>query len=220
MLISFSGLDGAGKSTLIAWLREDLERRHHPVTVLHMNDHVGVYAYLRLARDRMLTVVANGDSRHGPRRPGSQRLRGLRRAARRIRDAVVWSPALRRLIYPVDLLIFLSYRLYLEKVRRRVLIMDRYFYDRLVDVANGRGGVLLRLFQRLTPTPDVAILLDVGPDESHARKGEYPVEYLSRRWRVYCAIFPQGDSALVVRNDDAALARQTIAKAVAERMAR
>jgi len=26
MLITFSGLDGAGKSTLIAWLKESLER--------------------------------------------------------------------------------------------------------------------------------------------------------------------------------------------------
>ncbi len=31
MLITFSGLDGAGKSTLIAWLRTELERLDHPV---------------------------------------------------------------------------------------------------------------------------------------------------------------------------------------------
>src|SRR5256886_9517851 len=33
MVISFSGLDGAGKSTLVAWLRAELERRHRGVTV-------------------------------------------------------------------------------------------------------------------------------------------------------------------------------------------
>ena len=53
MLITFSGLDGAGKSTLIAWLKESLERGNRRVAVFHMNDHVGAYAYLRAVRDRL-----------------------------------------------------------------------------------------------------------------------------------------------------------------------
>ena len=40
MLITFSGLDGAGKSTLIAWLKDTLERRNRRVAVFHMIVHV------------------------------------------------------------------------------------------------------------------------------------------------------------------------------------
>src|SRR5207302_10650652 len=53
MLITFSGLDGAGKSTLVRWLQQTLERQHRRVVVFHMNDHVGVYAYLRRLRNQL-----------------------------------------------------------------------------------------------------------------------------------------------------------------------
>src|SRR5205823_11253430 len=53
MLITFSGLDGAGKSTLVRWLQQTLEREHRRVVVFHMNDHVGVYAYLRRLRNQL-----------------------------------------------------------------------------------------------------------------------------------------------------------------------
>src|ERR1041384_6318799 len=47
MLITFSGLDGSGKSTLIACLKENLERDHQRVAVSHMNYDVGIYPMLR-----------------------------------------------------------------------------------------------------------------------------------------------------------------------------
>ncbi|HMG18180.1 MAG TPA: hypothetical protein VK573_05600, partial [Gemmatimonadales bacterium] len=188
MLITFSGLDGAGKSTLIEWLRAELERRARRVAVFHMNDHVGVYAYLRAIRDRLL-----------PRR--APRSRG-RLAA--VRDAVVWSKGLRRLLYPIDLIVFSVYRLYVEKLRGRVLIMDRYFYDSLVDVSNGRGTRWVRFLARLTPTPDLAVFLDISPEESFARKGEYSVAYLRARWQHYRTVAPWVRSALVLDNRDLA----------------
>src|SRR5256886_9521278 len=116
-----------------------------------MHDEVGGYACLR----RLRTQAGGAPPRNG----GAGTLR-------RVRDALLWGKLLRRVIYPLDLLLFLAYRLYHEAIRRRVVIMDRYFYDTLVDVADGRHWRLLRMLQRLTPTPDVAVLLDVGPEES------------------------------------------------------
>jgi thymidylate kinase len=205
MLITFSGLDGAGKSTLVRWLQQTLERQNQRVVVFHMNDHVGVYAYLRQLRDQL------GGA---PPRSG-----GGRGGLRRMRDALLWGTLLRRVIYPVDLLLFLAYRLYHESLRRRVVIMDRYFYDTLVDVADGRHWGVLRLLQRLTPTPDVAVLLDVGPEESYARKRDYPVEYLRHRWLAYRTVFPWVRGALVIRNDDLHAAQQAVARLVGERLA-
>ena len=139
MLITFSGLDGAGKSTLIERLKITLEQQHCRVAVFHINDHVGVYAYLRALRDRVRggggTVPSNGSPPTAPPAPSSR----LRAAYRRVRNAVLWNKPLRRLIYPVDLLVFLVYRVYVEKLRKQVLVMDRYFYDTLVDVAYDRS---------------------------------------------------------------------------------
>ncbi|HEY6854406.1 MAG TPA: hypothetical protein VI139_09160, partial [Gemmatimonadales bacterium] len=62
MLITFSGLDGAGKSTLIGWLKAELERRKRAVTVLHMTDNVGVYAAVRALRDGLRRLAGRAPS--------------------------------------------------------------------------------------------------------------------------------------------------------------
>jgi hypothetical protein len=213
VLITFSGLDGAGKSTLIAWLRTELERRRHPVTVLHMTDQVGVYACLRAVRDGIgrLARRSNGGPASAPRPAGA---RGL---LRRIRDLVVWNRPIRRALYPIDLVIFLSLRFYIETVRRRVLVMDRYFYDTLVDVADDRRWFWVRLLAHLTPTPDVPVFLDTSPALSYARKGEYSVAYLTRRARAYHAVRSLVP-ALVLPNDDRAATERALAQAVARQL--
>ncbi len=208
MLITFSGLDGAGKSTLIEWLRTELERRSRRVAVFHMNDHVGVYAYLRAIRDRLRPRRAPAPHTPATRAP----------LLVAVRNAVIWSKSLRRLLYPIDLIVFWVYRLYVEKLRGRVLIMDRYFYDSLVDVSNGHGTRWVRFLARLTPTPDLAVFLDISPEESFARKGEYSVEYLRARWRHYRTVAPWVRSALIVENRDLASTQRQLVRALEERL--
>jgi hypothetical protein len=195
VLITFSGLDGAGKSTLIEWLRTSLEREGRSVAVLHMNDDVGVYAYARRFRNWLLRLLGreapqplpHGSDPLDPSRPGNGRR--LRRTIRRLRYAILWSETVRRCIYPIDLLIFTLYRVAFEKLTKRVFIMDRYFYDTLVDLSESGPSPWNRLLAALTPTPDVPVLLDVPPERAFGRKGEYTVDYLRRRWTAYRAVF-------------------------------
>src|SRR5918997_7233073 len=53
MLITFSGLDGAGKSTLIERLRKKLEAQDRRGPVFHMYRHVGLYACARFLLSRL-----------------------------------------------------------------------------------------------------------------------------------------------------------------------
>jgi len=220
MLITLSGLDGAGKSTLIASLRTALEERQRPVAVLHLDDEVGVYAYARMVRDRLKGPMkpagapSNGD--RTPANPGATSPGRI--ILRRAWDAIVWSKVLRRLIYPVDLLLFLCYRAYIEGIRKRVLIMDRYFYDTLVDVADGRGWGWIRFLKLITPTPTLPVLVDAGPEQSYARKGEYSVEYLRGRWTAYQTVFPWVRAAVRLRNDDLAAAQAALRTVALERL--
>lgn len=220
MLITFSGLDGAGKSTLIDWLCRELERRDRPVTVLHMPDSVGVYAGLRIVRDglRRLAHRPSGRASNRPRWMGPQRAPGLRGLPGRIRDAVLWSKPVRRMLYPLDLLIFLAIRFAVETVRRRVLITDRYFYDTLVDIADDGRWFWVRLLERLTPLPDVPVFLVVSPEESYARKSEYSISYLTRRSVAYGAVAPLVPSAVVLHNGTVDETRRALAQALRERL--
>jgi thymidylate kinase len=209
MLITFSGLDGSGKTTLIEWLRETLESERRAVTVLHLNDQVGIYAWLRVLRDRLLGA---------PPEAGMPRMEPLSTPLGRLRDAVLWSRTVRRLIYPLDVLIFLCYRGYFELLRRRVLIMDRYFYDRLVDVSAVNGGPWLRWLAQMTPAPDLAVLLEISPEEAFRRKREYTVPYLRRREDAYRAISPWIPRLLRLDARGLEESKPVIARAVRERL--
>jgi thymidylate kinase len=207
VLITFSGLDGAGKSTLIEFLQNTLEGQRQPVVVLHLNDQVGVYALLRAARDRVFGGGRAASLAPGAPDPKSQKLQrpaatGWRGLASRLRTAIVWNKPMRRLLYLLDLTIFACYRFYLEQVRGRVLIMDRYFYDTLVDVADGRSGPWTRLLERLTPQPTVPVFLDITPEESYRRKREFSVEYLRRRSAAYHRVFDRVPGAVRLVNED------------------
>ncbi len=221
MLITFSGLDGAGKSTLIEWLRTALEEQQQPVVVLHLEHDLGVYASARWLRDGLEHLVRGGRS-NGAAARGAASIAGpqggVAMLARRIRNALVWSKIIRRLIYPVDVLVFLCYRAYIEGIQRRILIMDRYFYDILVDVSSGQRWGWIRLLKLITPTPTLPVLLDIGPEEAYARKGEYSVEYLQNRWAAYREVFPWVRAGVRLRNDDPVTARTALRQIVLERL--
>ena len=228
MLITFSGLDGAGKSTLIAYLQRELEGADRTAVVCHMNDHVGLYAYLRMARNHFVGGSPNPAPSEWTRaRAREAREAGVRRSfphrARRalveLRNRLVWSKGLRRLLYPLDLLVFLGYRAYIERLHGRVLVMDRYFYDTLVDLADGKRWRWLRVLERITPTPDVAVYLDIDPETAFARKGEYSVEYLQRRHGLYRTVFPWVPSHVSLPSADLATMQSTLRRVVLARLA-
>lgn len=219
MLITFSGLDGAGKSTLIEFLSATFERQHRPVVVLRLNDQIGVYAYLRGLRDivlrRRTDVLPPGMP--DPRARVQANGRGVRALLSRVRTAILWNEPVRRLLYPLDLFVFLLYRAYLEKIKGRVLIMDRYFYDTLVDVSTGGDRLWTRLLARITPMPTVPVFLDVTPEESHRRKGEFSVDYLRRRYAGYQRVFSSVPGTVRLANTDLDATKAALLSAIGDR---
>lgn len=218
MLITFSGLDGAGKSTLIECVSRTLARANRPAAVLHMNHDLGVYAALRWVEKRLRGERTDGASSSRVAQGGlpsaGSASSGRTALLRRVRHAIVWSKWLRTLLYPLDLVVFLVVRIYVERVRGDVLIMDRYFYDTLVDVFGDRRRSVLRVLHALTPTPSLAIYVDVTAEEAFARKGEYSVPYLQRRVSAYHAMLGWAPSTVVLRNSDLATSRLAVERLI------
>lgn len=213
MLITFSGLDGSGKSTLIGRLKSRLEAANESVVVCHMTYDVGLLAAAMAVRNRLRTRPHDG--RHAP----PVEARHLDSRWKRLRYAVVWNKTARRIIYLVDLGIFAVYRFYIERVRGRVLIMDRYFYDTLVDVAGPRSWGWARVLSWITPTPHLPVLLDTSPEVAFARKSEFSIEYLARRAVDYRRVFGWVPSAVVLDNVDLPRTTSELARLVTERRA-
>jgi len=209
MLITLSGLDGAGKSTLAEALKARLERDGTPAVIFHMNKEVGLYAYLRNVRDAVMALARKTK----PKKPSRAKA-----ALLEVRRRIIWNKALRRWVDLGDLGLFLVYRLYIERARGRILIMDRYFYDRLADQADGRRWKYLRWFAGITPVPDVAVLVDVSPEESFGRKGEYSIESMTLRRAHYKEIFSWVPGSVTLPNDELDAAVDALERLVAARI--
>ena len=171
LLVSFSGIDGAGKSTQISRLCDTLRQAGLRVKLIAFWDDV---AQLKSFREDVGHKVFGGDLGVGtPEAP-------IRR-----RDKNVQSPLLtlfRMAIYVVDAL---SLRWVVRDALQPssgidVAIFDRYIYDELanVNLQNAPTRFYVRILMRLVPRPDLAFILDADPNAAFARKPEYPLDFL------------------------------------------
>ena len=167
--VSFSGIDGAGKSTqikaLCTWLKEDGRR----VLVIRFWDDIARLTKLRESTGHSLF---KGDDGIGtPALP-------INRRDKNVKSSLM--TGVRLFLYLMDAL---SLRVAVRKALRAdadLVIFDRYIYDELANLTLSNPVIrkYVRLMMKLVPRPNISYVLDADPVSARERKPEYPLEFL------------------------------------------
>ena len=188
-IVSFSGIDGAGKSTQIRALQTWLTHEGLSVQLLTFWDDVVVFPRWR---EFMSHAAFKGDQGIGsPERP----------LQRRDKNVTTWPVcALRFGLYFLDAINLYQVTQTVKRRQADVVIFDRYIYDELANLPiHGRlAQAFVRMLLKLAPKPDIAYLLDADPTAALARKPEYPLEFLHSNRRAYLNLSRLTDNISVI----------------------
>jgi thymidylate kinase len=169
-LISFSGIDGAGKTTQIEYLSTYLQEHGLRVIRLSFWDDVAVWSKMRAGVGERTVEFCHADQigEHSFIPKNNKHIRKW------------YLTAARSCFYVLDV-VRLRRRLSHQHIKDAdVVIFDRYIYDQIANfhsnsfVARAYSWLLLKL----APVPDLAFVLDTSPDAAFARKPEYPLEFM------------------------------------------
>ncbi len=179
LVVSFSGLDGAGKTTQIENLRAVAHSLGLRDSLLTFWDDVVV-----LSRYREGFVHKVYGSERGIGAPDKP-------VARRDKNVRAWYLSLMR--HALYLLDAIHLRWVLSKARGSrpdLVIVDRYIYDELANLPlqNPLTRWFVKIINLLVPRPDIAFLLDADPVAARARKPEYPVEFMHESRQRYFSL--------------------------------
>ncbi len=174
-IVTFSGIDGAGKSTQIELLCKHLSDQGFRVVRVTFWDDVAVLSRFR-ARVSLRTLrgkqSANDSLRHD-------------------KNVRTWYLTLARsLFYFLDCLRLRRVVRRLESTALDFIIFDRYIYDQIVQVRarHWLARAYIRLLIALAPTPDAGFILDASPDYAFNRKPEYPLAFMHEYRRAFLTL--------------------------------
>ncbi len=192
MLISFSGVDGCGKTTLARKAVEMLRHRRVKASYVRVAD----LAIARRAGDALGSV-----SRQRAMAAVSSTDRGI--------------ALLRKTALVFDALLFRLTVLW-AKLSNSALVCDRYFFDSIVHL--NYLGISTKRFERMllaiAPKPTVVFFIAVKPAVAAKRNREFPKGFYEKKHLLYARIF-KGVKHIGLENADLNKAVLQVEKAIA-----
>jgi thymidylate kinase len=198
-VLTFSGIDGAGKTTQIEYLSSFLQKQGLRVVRLSFWDDV---AFLSKFRAGVGQHTADLRSNSMPQ-SSSRNNKHIRKW---------YLTAARAGFYFLDVA-RLHFILAGQLVKNAdVVIFDRYIYDQIANIYSKSLAARLyaRLLLKCTPAPGVAFVIDALPDEAFARKPEYPLEFVYQNRRNFLRLRAFASQLVVIAPGNESQVRSAI----------
>jgi thymidylate kinase len=194
-MITFSGIDGAGKTTQIEYLTSHLEAFGLRVLRLIFWDHVAVLPKMRAEVGyRSVDVIPAASPAEVSFTPKNNK--HIRRW---------YLTAARSGLYMLDVLQLRSL-INSELIRDSdVVIFDRYIYDQIANVYSQSfaSRIYGRMLLSCAPVPDLAFILDASPLAAFTRKPEYPLEFMYRNRQNFLSLRSIAPYLITISGDNA-----------------
>jgi len=192
LIVSFSGIDGAGKSTQIQKLREYLGAHGVAVKELAFWDNVVMFPRMRAGFSRR--VLQSDGSIGTPEKPADRRDKNTQNAPLLLGRSVL------------HLFDVMNLRRIVNKSKADnsgVVICDRYIYDQLaaLPMQSWWARAFARVLLRVAPKPDLSYVLDADPEVARARKPEYPLEFMRKYRSSYLELRKMANLQLIQPGD-------------------
>lgn len=174
MIISFSGLDGSGKSTHIDLTVDFLRKegiRTKVIEIYGMSFFSIMGSFLnRLSKKHAQSLVAEQF-----------------RIEEKLSIKKKYLSLVRRFSLFLDILIFCTFIKFPAKIKHRHVICDRYFYDTVIQLFYLKmcSKQFYENALKWIPMPDIPIIILVEPNIAFGRKVEYDREYFHRKDILY-----------------------------------
>jgi thymidylate kinase len=202
MLITFSGIVGSGKSTNAKYVR-DL-----------MADSPDQPVYLRFRFLSWRKMLANSSQKRA-------------RSNRDKKEVNRETPRTNK-VMPLTLVRFAGYLVRMLnfhllkqiKLRNRVAICDRYFYDNLAHyhLKNRRERFYFKILRKAMPKPDICFMLMAEPETILQRRGHYESNYIYTLSENYKKMAGAFSNLIVVKTDETKEIGSSITRHIRDRM--
>ena len=191
MIITFSGLDGSGKTTLIQHLEKYCSTNNIHYDSYSIYGELSFYAFFRNLRSMKTNLELKEDINK-----------------KKLLYKIFRSRGIKKIFILFDIILLYFVKAY-YKIQNKLLIIDRYFYDFIMEITDDIGPYekfLLILF----PAADISFFIDTDPHISFQRKGEYDVATLTKRRLIYDKIFKYHSIDYIINNNNKSNAKYEI----------
>jgi dTMP kinase len=175
-IVTFSGLDGSGKTTQINLFKKYLKEQGLKYQVIHIVKNSIANKLLKPKKKK------KSEAKLSCKPKNKNKSKGFFDDI----DLCVLGVVLRKIALLIDAFLFRFSKLKYKKLD--VLICDRYFYDYLINIYYLEDEIepLLPPFLRhLIVKPDLAVYFKIDPNEANQRKTDQGLDYLIKKQKIF-----------------------------------